>query len=396
MCLTNVILLTFKEISDKIDAGLFDEVAIFPQIPDVTLCLRHSQQLQNTCIDIFPQINRVDYLKPSIYAIAFILLLRTCNIELYNTCTHVTDIWTAIRDEERNHIYYNADHATSLHRPDEHAKFWCMCSQRIETLFMCSANGNFIILGSTCITKTQIKSLLEKLKELKKILCDSCEMLKNPSSVDSNICLSCSKKSICDVCNLLTKPSKPNKKLCAPCYKYHHQCQSCIQYCSKNTINCTSCSNKIEHERQLKQIKLDEERRLRKIELDEEQRLSKIKLDEERRLRKIELDEERRLRKIELDEEQRLRKIKLDEEQRLSKIKQDEEQRLRKIKQDEERRLRNINIYDQNRLRIIQIQNNINQWNIDGLTKMECLDCKKNIDISTWSIRCMPCWKLIQ
>jgi len=386
--MTNVIELTFKEIAEKIDAGFFDEVAIFPKIPDVTLCLSHSKQLQKTCIDIFPQINCVTYLKPSIYAIAFILLLRTCNIELYNTCTHVTDIWTAIRDEKKNHIYYDADMAniaTAVYRPDENAAFWCTCSQRITKLFMCRANDNYIILGSTCIEKTQIKSLLEKLKELQKILCDSCEMLKNPSSVNSNICLPCSNKSICDGCNLLTKPSKLNKKLCNPCYKYKHQCRLCIQYCSKKNINCTSCSNKIEHERQLKQIKLDEKQRLRKIKLDEEQRLRKIELDEKQRLRKIELDEEQRLRKIELDEEQRLRKIELDEKQRLRKIELDEEQRLRKI-----------NIAEQTRLRIIQIQNNINQWNIDGLTKMECLDCKKDIHISTWSIRCMCCWKLIQ
>ena len=384
----NIIQLTFKEIADKIDAGFFDEVSSFPQIPSVSLCLNHSRQLQNTCMDIFPEINYPQYLKPSIYAISFILLLRTCNLELYKKCTHVTDIWTALRDEDVNHIHYDINDTMTLLRTDADDKFWCTCGQRIEKLFMCSANGNFLILGSVCIEKTEIKSLLEKLKELKKILCDSCNLLKNPSSVDSNICSPCSKKTTCTVCNLFTKPSKLNKYLCSGCYKHHHKCQLCPKYCYIFSKNCNSCNIKIQEQHRLEQIEIDEQNRLKQIEINEQRRLKQIEIDEQRRLKQIEIDEH--------NEQRRLKQIEIDEQRRLKQIEIDEQRRLEQIEQIELKRLRHIEIEKQDRLRKIEINKNIYQWRQDGLTTMKCMDCNTDITISTWSIRCTPCWKLIQ
>lgn len=374
MCHINNTILTFSEISNAIDAGLFDDVLIFPTIPSVDLCLQHSSDVLDISILVFPHINRPKHKKPAMYAITFVLLLRACNFDIYKTCTHMTDIWTALRNEGHNNIIYDISQHIYIDRPDEDdADFWCACSQPIKKVFLCYANSSHFILGDVCVEKTNINSINEKKKELLKVLCEHCFELFKPSSINTEICGPCSKKRTCKICNHFTKPSKNNPEICSPCNKTHTKCQTdiCENY-HNSKINglCVTCQL---YEDKLRREK-DEQNRLRQNELNEQNRLRLIELEKQNRLRQNEINEQNRLRQIELNEQNRLRQIELAEQTRLRKLAHIENSRLRKI----------------------HINKNITQWTIDGETEMKCLDCETMISISTWCIQCKKCWKLVQ
>jgi hypothetical protein len=272
----NKTILTFDEISLKINTGFFDECLIFPTIPDEDVCLEYNYKLREICILVFPKINHPTHRMPAIYAITFVLLLRACNINLYNQCHTLDEIWNIIRDEDMNGITWVTHDTVRFTRDedDDDTKFICVCSHIIHELIICSANDKYILLGNTCINKTEINSLKEQVKNLYKIICDICFELKKPSYFNDAICTACSKKRECAICNLIKNTSKNNPEICGSCYKTNKNCltTTCQKYCRKlkKVLYCNGC---IAEQTRLCDIEIAEQTRLRNIEIAEQTRL---------------------------------------------------------------------------------------------------------------------------
>lgn len=277
----NRTILTLAEIHEKIVDDSLAEFICFPQSPDLTLCLDYSTKLRTVAFNLFPKIpKKIPY--PDIYALAFTLLLYSSNIDLYNKCESMNDIWHQLNDPSISYVVTD-----DVEYRDEDAKLTCICSHDIETVFMCSANNNFFILGSVCINKSEIISLKEQLKELSKVICEICEVKRRPANINIAICVPCSKKIKCKFCRHFKKPSKKNSELCTPCYKDVFPCRgrpSCMNYHYTWKSYCDECIL-------LKHSEQDERNRLLKQEQDERNRLLKLKQDESERNRLDQLEQ---------------------------------------------------------------------------------------------------------
>ena len=144
---------------------------------------------------------------------------------------------------------------------------------------MCSANNNFFVLGSFCIKKSEILSLNEQLKQLKKITCEICGVKRKPANKNIDICVPCSKKIYCVVCKAHSSPSKANPELCSKCSKCYELCRTedCKQYRTKNIMYCSPCVLVFEENHRLEQLE-----RKKQADLEYKERMERERLENER------------------------------------------------------------------------------------------------------------------
>lgn len=276
--LINRTILCLAQINEKILDGSFDSCLDFPQEALGDLCISYSKNLQVVSINVFPDIcknKRRPY--PDIFAIGLTLLLRSTNIDLYNECHVLEDILIKLNNPIINYDIID-QHEIRL---DENAfdNRHCICSHYIETVYMCYANNNHLILGSTCINKTTILSLIEKRKLLEKKICVICSEHRKPANTDIDICVPCSKKIYCAVCKAHSIPSKANPELCSKCSKCCVICptEECNQYRNKSASYCSPCMLVFEEKRRLEQLE-----RKKQADLEYKERMERKRLENER------------------------------------------------------------------------------------------------------------------
>jgi hypothetical protein len=270
--------LSLAQIHEKIMDDTFAELTVFPNNPSVKLCLEYGDTLLKLALQTFPNIHKCRPY-PDTFAILMVMLLYSTDRDLYNECTTLTDIMDKLRFSST--IDYGVDINCEIRLEVNHQK--CTCSHWIDIVYMCNANTNFFILGSTCIDKTNIVSLIEKRKNLEKRTCEICGEFRNPANQNIDICVPCSKKIYCNYCNEHKRPSKQNPELCTKCCKDFVKCatKSCNTYISNKYVYCSKC--KLAYETERRQIiieelrKQEEERRLKRLEL--EKNIKKIKCE---------------------------------------------------------------------------------------------------------------------
>ena len=245
----NKTILTLSEIHEKIMDDSLAEFICFPERPDINLCIQFSQKLLTTALTIFPKLSKKNP-QPDMYALSLTLLLYSTNIELYNKCETLNDILPQLNDPSISYSVTN-----EVEYRDHIAKYTCTCSHTIQEVFMCSANNNFFVFGSFCITKTEIRSLNEQLKQLKKITCELCGVKRKPANKNIDICVPCSKKIYCAVCKAHSKPSKANPELCSNCSKDCVICPTieCNNYRVTSFKYCRPCMLVFEEKTRLEQ-----------------------------------------------------------------------------------------------------------------------------------------------
>jgi len=256
--------LSLAQIHEKIIDDTFAELIVFPQSPNLNLCLEYGLTLVKTALSTFPQINK-SRPYPDTFAILMVVLLYSTNIDLYNQCATLNDIMDQLKFNT-DLIKYEIN--TALIRLDDQIekKRNCSCGHWIHDVFMCNANSNFFILGSECVLKTEIKSLIEQLEILEKRTCEICGNFRKPANKNINICKLCSKKIYCAYCNDHKSPSKQNPKLCTKCSKDCVKCDnnSCNTYIKHLYQYCSKC--KIVYEAERRQLVIEKLRKQEELE----------------------------------------------------------------------------------------------------------------------------------
>jgi hypothetical protein len=248
--------LSLEQIHEKIMDDTFAELTVFPQYPNLDLCLEYGDTLLDIALSTFPQIHKhLPY--PDIFAILMVLLLYSTDIDLYNECATMEDIMDKLNSDK---IMYGSSNKYECRLEDKiKQKRHCACSHDIKTVYMCNANTNFFVLGCDCINKTKIVSLIDQYKKLQKRNCEICGDFRKPANQNIDICVPCSKKIYCNYCNDHKPPSKQNPELCTKCSKECKKCQNkpCNRYTINYPIYCDVCLI-------VKKAEQDEERKQRK------------------------------------------------------------------------------------------------------------------------------------
>jgi len=276
----NKTILTLSEINEKITDDSLAEFICFPQSPNIYLCIQYSKNLLQTALTIFPKISKKNP-QPDMYALSLTLLLYSTNIELYNKCETLNDILPQLNDPSISYLVTN-----DVEYRNDTAKYTCTCSHTIQEVFMCSANNNFFVFGSFCIKKTEILSLNEQLKQLKKITCELCGVKRNAANKNIDICVPCSKKIYCAVCKAHSNPSKANPELCSKCSKCCVICptEECNNYRVTTVKYCSKCMLVFEEKKRLEQTERRERERLDQLEMSIKMNTVLHKLEEEARI----------------------------------------------------------------------------------------------------------------
>jgi hypothetical protein len=220
--------LSLKQIHEKIIDDTFAELIIFPQSDNLNLCLEYGLTLVKTALSAFPQIHK-SRPYPDTFAILMVVLLYSTNIDLYNQCKTLNDIMDQLQFNT-DLIKYEINFALIRLEDQIEKKRNCSCGHWIHDVFMCNANSNFFILGSECVLKTEIKSLIEQLEIIEKRTCEMCGNFRKPANKNINICKLCSKKIYCSRCKAHKTPSKTNAEHCTSCVKLIQQEQELERY----------------------------------------------------------------------------------------------------------------------------------------------------------------------
>jgi len=261
--------LSLAQIHEKIIDDTFAELIIFPQNPNLNLCLEYGLTLVKTALSAFPQIHK-SRPYPDTFAILMVLLLYSTNIDLYNQCKTLNDIMDQLQFNT-DLIKYEINIALVRLDDQIEKKRNCSCGHWIHDVFMCNANSNFFILGSDCVLKTEIKSLIEQLEILEKRTCEMCGDFRKPANKNINICKLCIKKIYCSKCKSHKTPSKTNPEHCTSCVKLIQQEQE--------------QERKREQERERERIQ-EEHRQLKRLE--EQHHLKR--LEEQSHLKRLEYE----------------------------------------------------------------------------------------------------------
>jgi hypothetical protein len=213
--------LSLEQIHEKIIDDTFARLIVFPENPNLNLCLEYGLTLVKTALSVFPQIHK-NRPYPDTFAILMVLLLYSTNIDLYNQCKTLNDIMDQLQFNP-DLIKYEINFELIRLEDQIEKKRNCSCGHWIRDVYMCNANSNFFILGSECVHKTEIKSLIEQLEILEKRTCEMCGNFRKPANKNINICKLCSKKIYCSRCKAHKTPSKTNAEHCTICVKLIQQ-----------------------------------------------------------------------------------------------------------------------------------------------------------------------------